>query len=103
MVEYPSAYHGYPRGEFNMSTADAIRAFVIRHYIAPARAAGHEEVGVRLGDIRTKMQLTNPLQSVRGALGTKVFQEVAGVEILEPIDPRAGAETYCRFRICSTK
>ena len=86
-----------------MSTADAIRAFVIRHYIAPARAAGDEEVGIRLGDIRSKMQLTNPLQSVRTALGSKLFQEMAGVEILEPIDPRAGAETYCRFRICPTK
>ena len=70
-----------------MSTADAIRAFVIRHYITPARAAGDEEVGIRLGDIRSKMQLTNPLQSVRTALGSKLFQEMAGVEILEPIDP----------------
>ena len=85
-----------------MSTADAIRAYVIRHYIAPARAAGDEEVGMRLGDIRTKMQLANPLQSVRSALGSKLFQEMAGVEILEPIDPRAGAETCCRFRIRST-
>ena len=85
-----------------MSTADAIRAYVIRHYIAPARAAGQEEVGIRLGEIRTKMQLANPLQSVRSALGTKLFQEIAGVEIVEPIDARAGAEICCRFRIGST-
>ena len=86
-----------------MSTADAIRAYAIRHYIDPARAQGHAEVGIRLGDIRTGMRLTNPLQSVRSALGTKLFQELAGVEIVEPIDHRAGADTVCRFRICATR
>ena len=49
--------------------------------------------------IRREMGLTNPLQSVRSALGTKLFQREAGVELLAPIDPRAGADTYCRFRI----
>ena len=82
-----------------MTTADDIRQYVMKHYIAPARAAGREEVCIRLGDIRRHMRLTNPLQSVRSALGTKILQEEAGVELLDPIDPRAGADTYCRFRI----
>ena len=82
-----------------MSTADRIRWYVVENYIAPARAAGHEEVRVRLGDIRRNMRLTNPLQSVRSALSTKLLQDQAGVELLEPIHPRAGADTYCRFRI----
>ncbi len=82
-----------------MTTAEHIRWFVIEHYIAPARAAGHEEVRVRLGDIRQKMDLTNPLQSVRSALSTKLFQDEAGVELIAPIDSRAGADTYCHFRI----
>lgn len=84
-----------------MSAADAIRAYVVRHYVAPARAAGHAEVVIRLGDIRTRMQLAGPLQSVRSALGTKLFQELAGVELVELIDPRAGADVCCRFRIRS--
>ena len=82
-----------------MNGADAIRAYAIRHYVAPARAAGREEVVIRLGDIRTKMQLAGPLQAVRSALGTGLFQELAGVELVERIDPRGGADTCCRFSL----
>ena len=82
-----------------MTTADSIRRYTIEYHVVPARVAGHEEVSIRLGDIRREMGLTNPLQSVRSALGTKLFQREAGVELLAPIDPRAGADTYCRFRI----
>ena len=82
-----------------MTTAEHIRWYTIKYYIAPARAAGRETVRIRLGDIRQNMGLTNPLQSVRSALDTKLFQEEAGVELLEPIGPRAGADTYCHFRI----
>ena len=82
-----------------MTTAEDIRWHVIKHYIAPARAVGREEVHIRLGDIRQRMGLTNPLQSIRTALATKVFRDEAGVELLAPISPRAGADTYCQFRI----
>ena len=84
-----------------MTTAEFIRSYVIEQYIAPARAAGYHEVRIRLGDIRQKMRLSNPLQSVRSALGTKIFQDEAGVELVAPIHPRAGADTYCHFRIRS--
>ena len=82
-----------------MTTAECIRWHAIKQHIAPARAAGCTEVRIRLGDIRQEMGLTNPLQSVRSALSTKLFQEEAGVELLAPIDPRAGADTYCHFRV----
>lgn len=82
-----------------MTTAERIRWYTIEHHIAPARAAGREEVSIRLGDIRQAMKLTSPLQSVRSALGTTVFQDEAGVDLAAPIDPRAGADTYCHFRI----
>ena len=82
-----------------MTTAEHIRRYAIKHHIAPARVTGGEDVCIRLGDIRQNMGLTNPLQSVRSALGTKLFQDQAGVELLTPIGPRAGADTYCHFRI----
>ena len=82
-----------------MSSADHIRRYAIKHHIAPARAAGQDVVRIRLGDVRKKLGLTNPLQSVRSALSTKLFQDEAGVELLEPLDSRAGADTHCRFRI----
>ena len=82
-----------------MTTADSIRQHTIEYHITPARASGLEEVSIRLSDIRREMGLRSPLQSVRSALGTKLFQDEAGVELLAPIGPRAGASTYCRFRI----
>ena len=82
-----------------MTTADLIRSYVIERYIAPARVAGCQEVRIRLGDVRQGMRLSNPLQSVRSALGTKLFQDEAGVELLAPIHPRAGADTFIEFRI----
>ena len=82
-----------------MTTAELIRSHVIEHYIAPARAAGCQEIRIRLGEIRQKMGLANPLQSVRSALSTKLFQDSAGVDLLTPIHPSAGADTYCHFRI----
>jgi len=82
-----------------MSTAELIRGYAIEHHIAPARAGGREHVCIRLGDIRQGMGLTNLLQSVRSALGTKLFLDEAGVELLALIDSRAGADTYCHFRI----
>ena len=82
-----------------MSTAAHIRWYVIENYIAPARAAGEMEVRIRLGDIRQGMRLPNPLQSVRSALSTKVFQQEAGVELLTQIGPWDGADTLCHFRI----
>ena len=66
-------------------------------HIAPARAAGREVVRSQLGDIRQKTGLMNPLQSVRSVLGTKIFQDEAGVELLDPIAPRAGTDTYCHY------
>ena len=82
-----------------MTTADDIRSYAIEHYVAPARTAGCCEIRIRLGDIRQRMRLPKPLQSVRSALGTKRFQEEAGVELLTTVDPRAGASTYYHFRI----
>lgn len=82
-----------------MATTDQIRCFVIDHYIEPAREAGRTEVSVRLGDIRQGMGMANPLQSVRGTLNTQCFQDQAGVELLTPIGPRDGADTWVKFRI----
>ena len=60
-----------------MTTADAIRAYAIQHFIAPARAAGQGEVAIRSGDIRNGMRLTNLLQSVRSALSGGEWQFLA--------------------------
>lgn len=82
-----------------MTTAESIRRYAIDYYIAPARAAGDEKVRIRLGDVRRKMGLTNPLQSIRSALGTRLFLDQAGVGLLAAPGPRAGADSYFHFRI----
>lgn len=80
-----------------MTTAEYIRWYTIEHYIAPVRAAGGEEVSVRLGDVRQGMGLRNPLQSIRSAPTSRRFQEAAGVQLLGPVDPRGGADTYYQY------
>lgn len=82
-----------------MSTAEVIRQFVIERYIRPARDAGRQEVHIRLGDIRQQMGLRNPLQSVRSALDTKLFEDDAGVKRVSTFSARAGADSYCHFQI----
>lgn len=82
-----------------MATADEIRNFVIKKYIEPARSKGSGEICIRLGDVRQGMRLANPLQSVRSALSTQTFQRQAGVELLTPVDHRAGADTIWRFHV----
>ena len=82
-----------------MITAHHIRWYVIKHYVEPARAAGRDEVRVHLGDVRQRMRLSNPLQSIRSALDTKRFQNEASVELLSTIGPRDGASTCYHFRI----
>lgn len=67
-----------------MTTVEYIRRYAIKHYIPPTRA-GREVVRIRLGDVRQKMWLANPLQSARSALGTKLFQSEGRVELLEAI------------------
>ena len=83
----------------NFATADEIREFVTEKYIEPARYSGHAEVFIRLGDVRQGMRLANPLQSVCSALSTRLFQEQACVELLTPVDHRAGASTIWHFLI----
>lgn len=82
-----------------MATANEIREFVINNHIEPARSTGSSEICIRLGDVRREMRLANPLQSVRSALSTQTFQRQAGVELLTPIDHRAGADTIWRFHV----
>ena len=82
-----------------MATAGEIRNFVTKNYIEPARSNDRGEICIRLGDVRQGMRLANPLQSVRSALSTQTFQRQAGVELLAPIDHRAGAATIWRFHV----
>ena len=82
-----------------MRTAEHIRQFVIERYIRPARDADRHEVHIRLGDIRQQMGLRNPLQSVRSALDTRLFEVEAGVKRVSAVSPRAGADSYYHFRI----
>ena len=82
-----------------MATADEIREFVYKNYIEPARSKGCGDIYIRLGDVRQGMRLANPLQSVRSALSTQIFQSQAGVDLLTPIDHRADAATIWHFQV----
>ena len=82
-----------------MATAEEIRYFVSNNYIEPSRLNGQTVISIRLGGVRQRMKLANPLQSVRSALSTKLFQKQNGVELLTPVNQRAGANTTWHFRV----
>jgi 5-methylcytosine-specific restriction protein B len=77
--------------------ADRIRHFVLDHYITPARGKGHSTVTIRAGDVHREMCLANAMPAVCGAIGTKKFEEFAGVSAIERTGPAQGANVYFRF------
>lgn len=73
-----------------MPIADDIRAYVIKEYIAPARANGQPNVAVRAGDVHKEMGFKNRLPNVCSALGSDKFCQVAQVKRLSIEGPSQG-------------
>ena len=80
-----------------MIQANRIRQFVRDHYIAPARAAGHAEITIRAGDVHRDMSLTNAMPAVCSAIGSRKFDEFAGVTRSALTGPANGANVYFTF------
>ncbi len=81
------------------SRADTIRRHVLNRHIAPARAEGRMKVAVRAGDVVRDMGLRNLTPSVCSALGSKLFLDLAGVELLERRGPPQSTTTTFHYRL----
>jgi hypothetical protein len=82
-----------------MTQAVRIRQFVLDHYVAPAKAAGHTEITVRAGDVHRDMSLMNAMPAVCSAIGSRKFDEFAGVARTALVGPANGANVYFTFSL----
>jgi hypothetical protein len=64
--------------------------------IEPSRRRGEKQ---RAGDIRTSMGYKNRMPLVCAALGTKKFEEFAGVQRVSLTGPSNGANAIFSFRL----
>jgi hypothetical protein len=82
-----------------MSQANLIRQFTVDRYIAPAVAAGRDEITIRAGDGHREMGLTNAMPAVCSALGSRKFDEYARITRSALVGPANGANVYFTFRL----
>jgi hypothetical protein len=82
-----------------MSQADRIRQFTVDNFIAPAIAAGRDEITIRAGDVHRDMGLINAMPAVCSALGSRKFDEYANVTRSALAGPANGANVYLTFKL----
>ena len=85
-----------------MILADRIRAYVVKHYIDPAKAEDRTLVSFRAGDVHKEMGLYNRMPAVCGAIDAEKFKEIAGVQLLERTGPHQGSNAVWVFKILRT-
>ena len=82
----------------DMSLADKIESFAYQAYIRPALAADRAQITIRAGDVHAKMGLQSRMPAVCGALGSKIFENQLGLELLRRTGPPQGANTTFCFQ-----
>jgi hypothetical protein len=82
-----------------MSKANRIRQFAVDRYIAPAIAAGHDEITIRAGDVHKEMGLSNSMPAVCSALGSRKFDKYADIARIALVGPANGANVYFTFQL----
>jgi hypothetical protein len=82
-----------------MSQANRIRQFTVDNFIAPAIAAGRDEITIRAGDVHKEMGLTNAMPAVCSALGSRKFNEYANITRSALVGPANGANVYFTFKL----
>jgi hypothetical protein len=84
---------------FGMTKSDAVRAYVLKNYVAPARRNHTIRVNVRAGDVAKALDLSNRLPLVCGALGAMKFQSECGISLLQRTGPGQGANAIFTFAV----
>ena len=85
-----------------MTQADAIRAWIIRRIIAPARASGLQELEVQAGDVHDRIGLRGKVPNVCNVLGGRKLADEAGLELMEPRPAGPKPNALFRFRLLPT-
>ena len=82
-----------------MSHSDEVRAYCVRTYVEPARAAGRAEISIRAGEVHEALNFQNRFPLVCSALGARIFEQQARVRRLSVEGPLNGASTVFRFEV----
>ena len=82
-----------------MSPTDLTKKHVIEHYVRPARSRGEKTIEVRVGNVLKELGWSNRTPSVFSTLGSKSFQEEAGLQLIEKRGgpPSGGPSTTWQF------
>lgn len=80
-----------------MTQADRIRAFAIRKFFSPAKAAGRSHVTIKAGDVHRMMGLNSAYPAVCSALRGNKLQSEAGVDFRGQEGPLNGANVLFRY------
>ena len=79
------------------NSADAIRSYVHREYIAPARRKGLQSVRIVAGDVHRALKLKNRVPNVCNALTSKSFLQQNHLAIEEESGPPSGMGTRMTY------
>ena len=78
---------------------DAIRAYVYRTCIEPARVRGETEVTIRVGDVCRALSQKDDPTRVFSALGTNIFERTYSVKKAGVDGPTASENSLVTFRL----
>ena len=78
--------------------AEWIRRYALDQHVGPARQAQERTVTIRAGDVHRELDLTNCIPAVCSALGSALFELLAGVILMERTGPIQSTTTHFRYR-----
>jgi hypothetical protein len=87
------------QGTAEMTLADRIREFVLRHYVEPARQRGERFIEVSVRDVHGKMGLEQRHSAVIAALQAKLFGELGHVRRSSTRGPKQSSSKVFRFEL----
>ncbi len=79
--------------------AEEIRAYIMKQYINPCRENGIKQVHLRSGDIHKELKLKNKMPNVCQVIDGKIFQERAGLKLLNRKGPKQSSTVEWLFQI----
>ena len=79
--------------------ADRIRRHASGRHVEPARRAGRTTVVIRAGDVVREMRLQSRTPAVCGALGSGLFLNLVGAELLDRRGPAQSTTTEFHYRL----
>ncbi len=82
-----------------MNQTDTVRAYVLSHYVTPARKTGKNSVTIRAGDVAKVLKLQHRMPLVCGALGAAKFQKESNLRLVYRTGPQSGSTATFTFSI----